>query len=195
MTVRPFLALIALAACGGSDGSPAPDAPPADAPPPVADAAPDAFIPAAVGQFPEGFLWGTAVAPYQVEGNLHDTDWYVWEGCGLCSPDHADDGPDFWDRYEEDLATAEAMGTNAIRLGIEWGRVFPTADSFPDHPDAAALAHYHQIVSSARTHGLVLMVTLHHFSTPLWLGDPRVPEPTPYAWERDDMPERSEERR
>ena len=190
MTVRLFLASIALAACGGGDGSPADAASElgADAPTPVADAAPDAFIPAAVGQFPEGFLWGTAIAPYQVEGNLHDTDWYVWEGCGLCSPDHADDGPDFWDHFDEDFANAEAMGTNAIRLGIEWGRVFPTAASFPDHPDPDALAHYHAIVSSARAHGLVVMVTLHHFSTPLWLADPRVTD-QPFGWDRDDMPQ------
>src|SRR5215475_10315196 len=118
MTVRPFLALIGLAACG-SCGL-APDAPGPDAPPVVVPDGPppDAFLPPAVGQFPEGFLWGTAVAPYQVEGNLHGTDWYVWEGCGLCSPDHADDGPDFWNHYEEDFANAQAMGTNAIRLGI-----------------------------------------------------------------------------
>ena len=66
MTLRPFLAPIVLAACGGGGGDvTAPDAP---------------VIPAPVGQFPEGFLWGTAIAPYQVEGNLHDTDGYV-EDC------------------------------------------------------------------------------------------------------------------
>ncbi len=158
------LALAAVACGGGSD---APDAAPADA-------WSDAYIPPPIPDFPADFLWGTAIAPYQVEGNLHDTDWYQWENeiCDACSGDHADDGPNFWDLYATDFANAEAMHTNSIRLGIEWARLFPTRASFDgDTPDPAALARYHEILTSAREHGLTVMVTLHHFSTPIWLHD------------------------
>jgi beta-glucosidase len=153
-------------ACGGGS-----DAPDAGSP----DAWADAYIPPPIPDIPGDFLWGTAIAPYQVEGNLHETDWYQWETeyCGSgCSGDHADDGPGFWDRYDSDFATAEEMHTNAIRLGIEWARVFPTRESFDsDTPDAAAVARYHEILDAARAHGLVVMVTIHHFSTPVWLHD------------------------
>jgi beta-glucosidase len=175
MTLRAFLAAL-LAACGG--GAATPDAGP-----------PDAALPAAVGNFPAGFLWGTAIAPYQVEGGLHATDWYQFEtACANCSKQHADDGPDFWNHYAEDFDNAATLHNNAIRLGIEWARIFPTADSFPDKPDAAAVGRYHQILTAARARGLVVMVTLHHFSTPIWLADLTHPE-RPFAWESDALPE------
>src|SRR5262245_8459542 len=91
-----FAAVVAAlftAACGGGSDS-------ADAGPP--DAAADAHIPPPIPDFPADFLWGTAIAPYQVEGNLHETDWYQWETgiCPQCSGDHADDGPNFWELYD-----------------------------------------------------------------------------------------------
>ena len=95
-----------------------------------------ADLPPAVGQFPDGFLWGTAIAPYQVEGDLHETDWYQWETlCGSrCSGDTADDGPAFLSHYEEDLDAARAMGNNAIRIGIDWSRRFPPRRRSPTRP-------------------------------------------------------------
>jgi beta-glucosidase/6-phospho-beta-glucosidase/beta-galactosidase len=164
---------LSVAACGSTatvtPDAGAPDAGAPDAGTPDAGA-PDAALPAPVGPFPTGFQWGTAIAPYQVEGGLHGDDWFRWETlCGSnCSGQHADDGPDFWDHYDEDFARAEALGTNAIRLGIDWSRVFPTAGGAPD---ADAVAHYHAILASARQHHLLPMVTLHHFATPTWLMD------------------------
>jgi beta-glucosidase/6-phospho-beta-glucosidase/beta-galactosidase len=158
------LPAIALATACGDDSTPAADA-----------GGPDATIPPAIGQFPTGFLWGTAIAPYQVEGNLHATDWYQWESdrCGTaCSGDHADDGPDFWDDYTTDLGNAVAMHNNSIRLGIEWARVFPTQAAWDTMtPDAAAVQHYHDILAAARMRGLEPMVTLFHFSSPSYLSD------------------------
>ena len=43
--------------------------------------------------FPAGFLFGTAIAPYQTEGGLTATDWAQWEtACPACSRQRADDG-------------------------------------------------------------------------------------------------------
>jgi beta-glucosidase len=137
--------LLALAACGG----------------------PSVTLPPPVGDFPAGFLWGTAIAPYQVEGGLHASDWYPWEtACPQCSGDSADDGPDFFAHWEDDLDTARDLGHTTIRLGIEWSRIYPTADAAPD---PQAVARYHQILAGARARGLEPMVTLHHFTTPVWL--------------------------
>ena len=30
-------------------------------------------------EFPSGFLWGTATAAHQVEGNNTNSDWWDWE--------------------------------------------------------------------------------------------------------------------
>ncbi len=129
-------------------------------------------VPAPAAQFPPGFLFGTASSPYQAEGGLHATDWYQWETvCPTCSGATADDGPDFWNRYRADLVRARALLNNAIRIGIDWSRVFPTEASFPDAPDRTAVAHYHQIIGLARLLGLNVMVTLQHFDLPVWVQD------------------------
>lgn len=91
------------------------------------------------------------------------------DGCPRCSGDHADDGPDFWDRYDADFALAQSGHHNAFRLGIDWSRVFPDGMDAP--PDAAAVARYHQFLGAARGRGLRPMVTLHHFATPTWLAE------------------------
>lgn len=153
MLSRLALALVIAAACG--------------------DDADHADLPPAVGPFPADFLWGTAIAPYQVEGGLHATDWYQWETlCGSgCSGETADDGPDFLAHYQEDLDAARAMGNNAIRIGIDWSRLFPTAASFPDQPDPAAVSLYHDVIAAARARDLEVMVTLIHFALPTWIHD------------------------
>lgn len=145
----------------------------------------------AVGPFPDGFLWGSAIAPYQVEGGLHETDWYRWETlCGTrCSGQTADDGPDFLVHYEEDFDAARAMGQNAIRIGIDWSRLFPTEASFPDQPDAEAVAIYREVISAARARDLTVMVTLVHFALPSWIHDLDDPASAP-GWEDPAIVER-----
>ena len=132
----------------------------------------DAQIPTAVDPFPDDFLWGTAIAPYQVEGGLTGTDWYQWETrCEHCSGDSAENGPDFWNKYELDLDNAASISNNAIRLGIDWSRVFPTEESFPNSPDPEAVQRYHEILAAARDRDLEPMVTLVHFALPIWIQD------------------------
>jgi len=178
--IRLAAALLALAAGCGDNVTAAGDA-----------GAPDAAIPPAIGQFPDGFLWGTAIAPYQVEGDLHGTDWYQWETeCGSrCSGDSADDGPGFLVHHEADLDAAREMANNAIRLGIDWSRLFPTEESFPASPDPDAVALYHDIIDAARARDLQVMVTLVHFALPSWIHDltDRAARP---GWEGDAIVDR-----
>ena len=152
---------------------------------------PDAAIPPAIGPFPDGFLWGSAIAPYQVEGDLHGTDWYQWEAvCGQhCSGESADDGPGFLVHYESDLDMARGMANDAIRIGIDWSRLFPTEASFPDDPDPAAVALYHDIIAAARARDMQVMVTLVHFALPVWIHDLDDREARP-GWEDDAIIER-----
>lgn len=140
-------------------------------------------LPDPVGPFPDDFLWGTAIAPYQVEGDLHDTDWYQWEGlCDHCSGQSADDGPDLWGHVDDDLDAARDLSQNAIRIGIDWSAVFPTAASFPDSPDPGAVARYHDLIDAARARDLEVMVTLVHFALPTWIHDLEDREARP-GWE------------
>lgn len=160
--------------CGADDDD---GAPPADAGVDSGDEA-DGAVPDAGWQppppFPADFLWGAATAPVQIEGGLTASDWWQWEQTGHVSRcETTADGPDSWNRWAEDLDAAEAMGLNAYRLGIDWSRLYPTREDWDqDTPDAAAVARYHEMLASMHARGIEPMVTLQHFSLPIWLSDP-----------------------
>lgn len=120
--------------------------------------------------FPRGFLWGTATAAHQVEGNNTNNNWWAWEQRpGRIKEGHRSGRAcDWWaGRWREDLDRAAAGGQNAHRLSIEWSRVQPT----PEHWDEAAIDRYRTILRGLHERNLLPLVTLHHFSDPLWFAE------------------------
>ncbi|MBE2199312.1 MAG: glycoside hydrolase family 1 protein [Anaerolinea sp.] len=117
--------------------------------------------------FPADFLWGTATAAHQVEGNNVNSDWWAWEqGNGRILQNHRSAlACNWWEDAEADLDRAAAMGTNAHRLSLEWSRIEPEPSRF----DMDALDRYRQILQAMHARGIEPMVTLHHFSNPVWL--------------------------
>lgn len=117
--------------------------------------------------FPPDFCWGTATAAYQVEGNNRNSDWWLWEQeNGHIVQNHKSGlASDWWENAEADLDLAAEMGTNAHRLSLEWSRIEPEPSVF----DAGALDRYRRILRAMHNRGIEPMVTLHHFSNPLWL--------------------------
>jgi len=125
-------------------------------------------MPDATYRFPKGFLWGTATSSHQVEGQNVLNDWYAWENePGRIQQGHqAGLACDWWGgRWQEDLSLAAEGGQNAHRLSIEWSRIEPK----PDQWDDDALDYYRQMLAGMRKMGLTPVVTLHHFTIPLWL--------------------------
>ena len=121
-------------------------------------------------RFPEDFLWGTATAAHQVEGGNHNNDWWRWEGTPghIRGGDRSDPACQWWaGRAEEDFARAAALGQNAHRLSIEWSRIEPR----PGQWDGTAIARYRRMLMALRRHDLTPLVTLHHFTNPIWLAD------------------------
>jgi len=118
--------------------------------------------------FPRGFLWGTATSSHQVEGNNTNNTWWAWEQePGRIKEDHKSGlACDWWGgRWREDFDRAADAGQNTHRLSIEWSRLQPT----PDRWDEAALDYYREMIRGLHERNLLPMVTLHHFSDPLWL--------------------------
>jgi len=116
-------------------------------------------------QFPRGFLWGTATSAHQVEGNNTNNQWWKWEQDG-----HTDGTSglacDWWGgRWKEDFDRAAEAGQNAHRFSVEWSRIQPTPDTW----DEDALEHYRVMLRGLKERGMTPMVTLHHFTDPLWL--------------------------
>ena len=126
-------------------------------------------MPQATYVFPRGFLWGTATAAHQVEGGNTNNTWYAWEESGhVQAGQRAGRACDWWrGRWREDFDRAAEAGQNAHRLSIEWSRIQPE----PGRWDEDALEHYRQMVRGLHDRGLKPVVTLHHFTDPLWLAD------------------------
>jgi beta-glucosidase len=120
--------------------------------------------------FPQGFRWGTATSSYQVEGRNTNSDWSVWEEQPgrIRNGDRSGRACDWWGgRWKEDLDRAAEGGQNAHRFSVEWSRIEPE----PGRWDEDALAFYREMLSGMRARGLVPMVTLHHFTNPIWLAE------------------------
>ena len=131
-------------------------------------------------QFPKDFLWGTATAGHQIEGNNENSDWWVWENRNKNNDpflvkrlDHSKwplepslDACDSYHRYEEDLNLAVELNSNAIRLGVEWARLESKEGEF----NQAEFEHYKNMLKTAKDKGLKTFVTLHHFTSPAWLA-------------------------
>ena len=117
--------------------------------------------------FPRGFLWGTATAAHQVEGNNTNNQWWKWEQDGQTQ---GLSGPacDWWGgRWREDFDRAVEGGQNAHRLSVEWSRIQPTPDTW----DEEALERYRTMLRGLKERGIMPMVTLHHFTHPLWFDE------------------------
>jgi beta-glucosidase len=124
-------------------------------------------MPSGSFHFPKGFLWGTATASHQVEGGNTNNNWYKWEQEGHTAH-KSGKASDWWGgRWKEDFDRAAEAGQNAHRLSVEWSRIQPT----PDRWDEQALERYRSMLRGLHDRGITPMVTLHHFTDPLWLGE------------------------
>ncbi len=119
--------------------------------------------------FPAGFLWGAATSAHQVEGGNTLNDWWRFEQRpGVITGGRGSgDACLHWERFDEDFALAAADGHNAHRLSLEWSRL----ELSPGRFDPGAVAHYHAVLASLKRHSLTPIVTLHHFTNPLWIAD------------------------
>lgn len=147
------------------------------------------------------FLFGTAIAGFQVDMGCpnvsaekcedRNSDWYQWittprivkNPLLFMSKDGPETGPGFYETYEDDInraagAGADGLSNNALRLSIEWSRIFPKPTfGIEGHDALRAVASkdgvefYHRIFSAMKARGLTPMVTVSHYSLPLWIHD------------------------
>jgi len=59
------------------------------------------------------------------------------------------------------------LSLNAYRFSVEWSKIEPKQGEF----DEAALDHYEQVVDELLAQGIEPMVTLHHFTNPVWFEE------------------------
>ena len=131
-------------------------------------------------RFPEGFLWGGAVAANQCEGAYNE------DGKGLSTQDvtpRGIKGPvtkeptsdnmklvgiDFYHRYKDDIKLFAEMGFKVFRTSIAWSRIFPNGDE--TEPNEKGLQFYDDLFDELLKHGIEPLVTISHYETPLNLS-------------------------
>ena len=118
--------------------------------------------------FPPGFLWGAATAAHQVEGDNAGNDWWAFEQRPrtIWNGDRSGKACDWWANAEQDIDLMADMGHNSHRLSVEWSRIEPQEGRF----NPQAIARYRTMLAGMRRRGIEPMVTLFHFSLPLWLA-------------------------
>lgn len=132
-------------------------------------------------KFPDGFLWGGAVAANQCEGA------YKEDGKGLSIQDvlpkgikgERTEGPtpdnmkhtgiDFYHRYKDDIRLFAEMGFKVFRTSIAWSRIFPKGDE--ETPNEAGLRFYDELFAECHKYGIEPLVTISHYETPLHLAE------------------------
>jgi 6-phospho-beta-glucosidase len=133
-----------------------------------------------VKNFPDGFLWGGAVAANQCEGAYNE------DGKGLSTQDIAPRGImgpiteeptednmkligiDFYHRYKEDIKLLAEMGFKTFRTSIAWSRIFPNGDD--KEPNEKGLQFYDNLFDECLKYGIEPLVTISHYETPLALS-------------------------
>ncbi|WP_294354199.1 family 1 glycosylhydrolase [uncultured Sphingomonas sp.] len=117
--------------------------------------------------FPIGFLWGSATAGHQVEGDNWNSDcWALEHAQPSIFKEPSGDAVDQWNRFDDDMALLSAIGLGAYRFGIEWSRIEPQEGIFSQ----AALDHYQRCIDACLQRGIVPIVTFSHFTIPLWVA-------------------------
>lgn len=126
----------------------------------------------------EGLLLGTATAVTQIEGGDENNNWArfaaenkVKDGT---TPVRADD---HYVRFKEDIDLMAELGLQIYRFGIEWSRIEPQRGVYSKE----AIAHYREEIEYMRSKGIQPLLTLHHFTNPLWFEDMG-------AFEHEDSP-------
>jgi len=116
---------------------------------------------------PDGFIWGTATAAHQTEGGNWNNDWWMWEHdpTSPCVETSGDACDHFW-RYPQDIAMLADLGFGAYRFSLEWSRIEPEEGEW----SRSALDHYRRMLACCHEHGILPVLTYHHFTIPRWVA-------------------------
>jgi beta-glucosidase len=118
------------------------------------------------------FVFGVATASFQIEGAADSRLPCIWDT--FCAePSRIKDGSnglvacDHVNRWREDIELIVALGVDAYRFSIAWGRVIKVDGSV----NQAGLDFYLQLLDALQAHNIKAFVTLYHWDLPQYLQD------------------------
>ena len=115
-------------------------------------------------EFPDAFTWGVATAAHQIEGG-NVNNWTQFEASESKEPSGL--ACDHWGRWQQDHELLVELGVNSYRFSIEWSRIEPNEGDW----NIEVIEKYSAMVDSLIAKGIEPMITLHHFSHPIWFEE------------------------
>jgi beta-glucosidase len=113
----------------------------------------------------DDFVLGVATASMQIEGGEVNSNWNDWYSKGNIS-----DGSNpaistqHYELWESDAQLLNSLGIKDYRMSLEWSRIQPNESTF----DENVIEHYVKEITFLKELGIKCLVTLHHFSNPMW---------------------------
>lgn len=120
-------------------------------------------------ELPKDFLMGSATASIQIEGGDDKNNWYRWckKKGNIKDGTNCYTASDHYNRYEEDIQLMKETNHEVYRMSIEWSRIEPERGKF--NPDA--IKFYINVITALKKNNIRPIVTLYHFSHPIWFED------------------------
>lgn len=117
--------------------------------------------------FPKDFLWGSATAAHQIEGdNFNSSHWAQEQENLKNNPSFEISGKaiNHYEMFLQDADLLKSLHHKAYRMGVEWAKIEPEEGVFCQE----VIDHYVKELSYLKELGITVLLTLVHFSTPLW---------------------------
>uniref|UniRef100_A0A3B5MDP0 Lactase n=1 Tax=Xiphophorus couchianus TaxID=32473 RepID=A0A3B5MDP0_9TELE len=140
------------------------------------------------GEFPQGFLWSSATAAYQIEGgwradgkSLSIWDKFAHTPLKIFNSDNGDIACDSYNKIDEDIAILKQLGVNHYRFSISWTRVLP--DGTTNHINEVGFRYYDRLVNALLAANIQPHITLYHWDLPQALQNVG-------GWENDTIVQR-----
>jgi beta-glucosidase len=125
--------------------------------------------PSNAASFPPHFKWCVATSAHQIEGGNTHSDWWAFEQIPGAIADGQPSGvaADHWNRLEQDTELLADLHVQQYRFSVEWAKIQPA----PDVWSTEAIDHYRRELALLRKKKIEPLITLHHFTLPLWVAE------------------------
>lgn len=116
-------------------------------------------------RLPDTLLLGVATAATQIEGGEVNSNWNDWYARGrITDGTNPATANDHWEKWQEDTELMAKMGLQLYRFGVEWARLMPEEGTVNEE----AILRYRQELTLLREKGIRPLLTIHHFTNPMW---------------------------
>jgi beta-glucosidase len=115
-------------------------------------------------RFPPGFVWGSATAGHQIEGDNIHSNWWAWEQTAPWVKKPSGKACNSWQLFEQDVDLLSSLGHRMFRMSLEWSRIEPEEGVI----DETAIRRYVTVLERLKRKDIKVCATLHHFTHPNW---------------------------